>query len=268
MTEYTPTRFMLPTSHYDAEKADKAVRFFENLCHTKGRWAGVKFKLLPWQEQIVRDLYGTVKPNGKRQFTTAYVEIPKKNGKSELAAGVALKQLCADGEQRAEVYGCAADRQQASIVFDVAADMVMMNPALSKRCKVSRSHKRIEYLPTCSFYQVLSAEVATKHGLNVSGVVFDELHTQPNRKLFDVMTVGSGDAREQPLYFFITTAGDNLNSICYEQHKIALDIMNGKKHDPTFYPVIYGAAMDADWSDPDVWAQANPSLGSTVTLEK
>lgn len=98
------------------------------------------------------------------------------------------------------------DRQQATIVFDVAADMVRMCPALSKRVKILTSQKRIIYAPTNSFYQVLSAEAYSKHGFNISGVVFDELHTQPNRKLFDVMTKGSGDARMQPLYFLITTA--------------------------------------------------------------
>ena len=100
--------------------------FIESLCHTKGTWAGKPFELIDWQEQIIRDLFGTLKPNGYRQFNTAYVEIPKKMGKSELAAAVALLLCCGDGEERAEVYGCAADRQQATIVFDVAADMVRM----------------------------------------------------------------------------------------------------------------------------------------------
>ena len=162
-------------------------------------------------------------------------------GKSELAAAVALLLTCGDGEERGEVYGCAADRQQASIVFEVAADMVRMCPALNKRVKILASQKRIVYQSTNSFYQVLSAEAYSKHGFNIHGVVFDELHTQPNRKLFDVMTKGSGDARTQPLYFLITTAGTDTNSICYETHQKAKDIIEGRKIDPTFYPVIYGA---------------------------
>ena len=222
---YVPTRFMAETSHYDKDKADYAVNFIQLLSHTKGTWAGKKFELIPWQEQIIRDVFGVVKENGYRQFNTAYIEIGKKNGKSELAAAVALYLLCADGEQRAEIYGCASDRQQASIVFEVAADMVRMCPALNRRCKILASQKRIHYLPTNSFYQVLSAEAYSKHGFNIHGVVFDELHTQPNRKLFDVMTKGSGDARMQPLYFLITTAGTDTNSICYETHEKALDIM-------------------------------------------
>ena len=266
--KYQPTKFMLPTSHYDKSKADYAVTFIECLKHTKGRWAGKDFKLIDWQEEIIRDLFGIVKDTGYRQFNTAYIEIPKKMGKSELAAAVALLLTCGDGEERAEVYGCAADRQQATIVFDVAADMVRMSPALSKRVKILASQKRMIYKPTNSFYQVLSAEAYSKHGFNIHGVVFDELHTQPNRKLFDVMTKGSGDARTQPLYFLITTAGTDTKSICYETHQKAVDILEGRKTDPTFYPVIYGADREDDWTDEQVWHKANPSLGITVPIEK
>ena len=266
--EYIPNRFTLEDSYYDEEMANFAVTFIEQLCHTKGTWAGKKFKLLDWQEQIIRDLFGTLKPNGYRQFNTAYIEIPKKNGKSELAAAVALLLCCGDGEQRAEIYGCAADRGQATVVFDVAADMVRMCPALNKRCKILTSQKRILFTPTNSFYQVLSAEAYSKHGFNIHGVVFDELHTQPNRKLFDVMTKGSGDARMQPLYFLITTAGTDTNSICYETHQKAKDILEGRKIDPTFYPVIYGAGEDEDWTDPRVWLKSNPSLGETIGMDK
>jgi phage terminase large subunit-like protein len=259
---------MAEDSVYDKAAADYAVSFIEALKHTKGIWAGKPFDLIDWQEQIIRDVFGVLKPNGYRQFNTAYVEIPKKNGKSELAAAVALLLTCGDGEQRAEVYGCAADRQQASIVFEVAADMVRMSPALSKRVKLLASTKRIIYLPTNSFYQVLSAEAYSKHGFNVHGVVFDELHTQPDRRLYDVMTKGSGDARAQPLFFLITTAGTDTQSICYEVHQKAEDILEGRKTDSTFYPVIYGAAEEDDWTSPKVWKKANPSLGITIGSDK
>lgn len=146
LKNYKPTKFKAKDSYYDKEYADFAVAFIESLCHTKGTWAGKRFELMDWQEQIIRDLFGTLKPNGYRQFNTAYIEIPKKQGKSELAAAVALLLTCGDGEQRAEVYGAAADRQQASIVFDVAADMVRMCPALSKRVKILASQKRIIYI--------------------------------------------------------------------------------------------------------------------------
>ena len=626
LKDYKPTRFMAPDSHYDKAAADYAVAFIESLCHTKGKWAGKPFELIDWQERIVRDIFGVIKPNGYRQFNTAYIEIPKKAGKSELAAAIALLLTCGDGEQRAEVYGCAADRQQAAICYSVASDMVRYCPALAKRVKILDSVKRMVYLPTGGVYQVLSSEVNcvasdtvfqlndgslkradelhggdivlayngltpvfdevvsaveqkpspalevlthhnraitvseehpfykmlvgrrrvdlthvydwteaagltkgdrvavalgwpterrqseispleawalgawagdgdcthfrfinpdtpvieklrefigtlgcglrseystrqketgkeayqqpiehiltglgkrrksparewvrqhygqesraktktipdciwrgnaetwaaflagyidtdgcvtdsaetkigcsicsvspemtkgcqilfarlginasvvskytvrvsgkiqlkrlketimsymvhkkkrqrlmdipepyhtrrsqesdkvisikslgeqktiavelkqysthatnglvthnSKHGFNTSGVVMDELHAQPNRKLYDVMLRGSGDARMQPLFFIITTAGDNQNSICWEVHCKAKDLLEGRKHDPTFYPVIYGADEGDDWSDPKVWAKANPSLGITFGIDK
>ena len=268
LKNYKPTKFMAEGSHYDKAQADYVVAFIECLCHTKGRWAGKPFYLMPWQEQIVRDIFGTLKADGHRQFTTAYIEIPKKNGKSELAAAIALYLLFGDGEASPEVYGAAADRAQASIVMDVAATMTKMTPALSKRSKILTANKRIICNTNNGFYQVLSAEVGTKHGLNVSGLVLDEVHAQPNRKLYDVLTKGSGDAREQPLYFLITTAGNDQNSICWELHEKARDILEGRKVDPTFLPIIYGADPSEDWTDPEVWKKANPSLGETITMDK
>ncbi|MGQ7545422.1 terminase large subunit [Streptococcus suis] len=265
---YEPSPFMLPTSHYDKAKADRAVTFINNLSHTKGKWAGKRFDLLPWQEQIVRDLFGIVKEDGNRQFLTAYIEIPKKNGKSELAAAIALYLLYADNEASAEVYGAACDRNQASIVFDVAKQMVQMSRPLEKRSKIMGATKRIVNYSNAGFYQVLSAETGTKHGLNVSGLVFDEIHAQPNRHLYDVLTKGSGDAREQPLFFIITTAGTDRNSICYELHTKALDILNGRKKDTSFYPVVYGLSDEDDWNDEANWHKANPSLGHTIGIDR
>lgn len=253
---------------FNPDLAQRAITFINMLKHTKGEWYGKNFDLLPWQTKIISDVFGTVKSNGYRQYNTAYVEIPKKQGKSELAAAVALYLLAGDGEWGAEVYGCAADRQQASIVFDVACQMVEQCPALKKRIKPIISQKRLVYLPLNSFYQVLSAESYTKHGLNVHGVIFDELHAQPNRALYDVMLHGSGDARKQPLFFLITTAGTDRNSICWEVHSKAKDILDGRKHDKSFYPVIYGADDDDDWGDEKVWYKANPSLGITVDIDK
>ncbi|MBR0076169.1 MAG: terminase large subunit [Synergistaceae bacterium] len=265
---YIPSKFMLPTSHYEKKLADRAVKFIQNLEHTKGSWAGEKFYLLSWQEQIIRDLFGIVDNKGRRQFRTAYIEIPKKNGKSELAAAVALYLLYADREPSAEVYGAASDRQQASIVFDVANQMVQACPALLKRSKIMGAVKRIVNFDNAGFYQVLSSESFTKHGLNVSGLIFDELHSQPTRALYDVLTKGSGDARTQPLFFLITTAGTDRNSICFELHQKANDILEGRKSDSSFYPVIYGLKPDEDWRDERNWYKANPSLGYTIEIDR
>lgn len=268
LKRYKPTQFMLPTSHYDKAKADRAVTFIENLCHTKGKWAGKRFWLLPWQEQLIRDIFGIVKPDGNRQFRTAFVEICKKVGKSELAAAIALYLLYADNEPSAEVYGAAADRQQASIVFDVARQMVEMSPALMKRSKLMAATKRIVNYGNAGFYQVLSAEAGSKHGFSISGLVFDEIHTQPNRQLYDVLTKGSSDARQNPLHFIITTAGTDRHSIAYELHTKAVDILEGRRVDPTFYPVVYGLKDDEDWEDEANWYKVNPSLGYTVDIER
>ena len=270
LKDYKPSRFMLDSSHYDKDKADMAVEFIEGLKHTKGKWEGKPFFLLPWQEQIIRDIFGIVDKDGLRQFRQAYVEIPKKNGKSELAAAIALYLLFFDDEPNAEVYGAASDTKQASIVFEVATDMVKYSKALSRRCDIQESYRQIELKVGTNGgkYQVLSADIGTKHGLNISGLIFDELHAQKNRKFFDVLTKGSGDAREQPLFFYITTAGDTTESICYELHSKAKAILEGKKKDPSFYAVIYGLEKEDDYTLEENWKKANPSLGQTIKLDR
>ena len=163
------------------DKAIHAIKFIETLCtHTKGKWAGVKFRLLPWQYTLIWELFGTCKENGKRQYRTCYVEIPKKNGKTELGASIALLTLCGDGEQGAEIYSAAADKEQAGLMYAVAAQMVRNNPTLSSRLQVKDSVKRIIDYKSNSFYCALSSESFTKHGINPSDILFDELHAQPN----------------------------------------------------------------------------------------
>ena len=191
--------FLLAGAMFSDTKANRAVQFFESLKHTKGQFSGQPFILLDWEKQIIRDVYGTLRDDGTRQYKYVYVEIPKKNGKSELAAGAALYQLFADGEKNGEIYGCAADKDQAALVFDVAVDMVDQVPALKKRARFNLSTKKITDRKSGSTYKVMSAEAYTKHGLNLSACVFDELHAQPNRDLWDVMTFGAGDARRQPI---------------------------------------------------------------------
>lgn len=259
---------LIGAAMFSEARADRAVRFFEMLRHTKGQFAGQPFTLLPWERTIIRDVYGTIRENGARQYKYVYVEIPKKNGKSELAAGAALYHLFADGERNGEVYGCAADKEQASLVFDVAVDMIDQIPALKKRAKLNLSTKLVTDRVSGSFYKVVSAEAYTKHGLNASAVIFDELHAQPNRALWDVMTFGAGDARLQPIWWVITTAGDDPDrvSVGWEQHEYAARILAGEIVDPTWYPVIYSYDGDDIYNE-DNWALANPSLGTTIKVE-
>jgi len=250
-------------------RAEKVKKFIRLLKHTKGKWAGVPFDLLAWEDEIIEAVFGTLKKDGTRRYNTAYVEIPKKNGKSELAAAIALYMLCADEEWAAEVYGCAAERQQASLVFDVAVDMVDQCPKLRESIRPVLSVKRLVYLPTKSFYQVCSAEAYTKHGLNVHACIFDELHAQPNRSLYDVMTKESGAARTQPLNFVITTAGDDPDrqTIGWEIHQKSLDVLSGVKKIPNWYAKIYGVGEDEDWTDEANWIKANPAVGHNLNME-
>ena len=248
--------------------ANRAVRFFESLKHTKGQFSGQPFTLLPWEREIIRTVYGTLKADGTRQYKFVYVEIPKKNGKSELAAGAALYQLFADGEKSGEIYGCAADRDQASLVFNVAVEMIHQAPALATRAKILESTHKIIDKVSKSVYKAESAEAYTKHGLNLSACIFDELHAQPNRNLWDVMTFGAGDARRQPIWWIITTAGDDPDrvSVGWEQHEDAGKIAAGEIIDTTWYVAIYGYEGEDIYNEEN-WVLANPSLGHTFTIE-
>lgn len=255
------TRRWKPRNKAEREAADRAVSFIRGLTHTKGVWARRPFDLRAWQEhEIIRPLFGTLRADGKRQYRTAYVEVPRKNGKSELAAAVALYLLFRDGEHGAEIYGAASDRDQASLVFDVAAQMVRQSPVLMENCQIKDSVKRIVRHERGSFYRAIPADAAGSHGFNASGIIFDELHTQPNRDLWDVLTTSTG-AREQPLTFAITTAGYDRESICYEQHDYAHKILTGAVDDSSFFAYIRSAPEEADWRDEKVWKRCNPALG-------
>lgn len=260
--DYKKYRLTTPRCKIDQAAADKAVQFFQGyLQHTKGPCAKKPFILAPWQEHdIIRPLLGTLNPDGSRQYRTAYIELAKKNGKSEIAAGVALYFLLADREMGGEVYSAAADKGQASIVFGVAAQMVRQNAKLTSRCKIIDSTKRITVQKTASFYGAVSADAFTKHGVNPSAVIFDELHAQPNRLLWDVFT-SSSDTRKQPLVIAITNAGYDTHSICYEQHDYALKVIRGVIKDPTFFAYICTVPEDEDWTDERLWHAVNPALG-------
>lgn len=250
----------------DKTAADRAVGFYESLKYTKGEWRGQPSKLLPWERKIVRDVFGTLRPDGTRQYRVLYIEVPKKQGKSDFGADTALKLLAADDEKAPEVYSAASDRDQAAIVYNIAREKVEMSPSLSERCKTIDSVRRIVNYHNSGFYRVLSAEHHTKHGFNISGLVFDELHTQPNRQLFDVLTQGSGAARRQPLFVYLTTAGIDRNSICWEVHEKAVQIIKGIRNDPEFYAVIYSLEDEEDWEKESNWRRVNPSIGVTINI--
>ena len=262
---------------FDPAAASRAVEFFPLfLKHRKGKWAGTPLRLESWQTEIISALFGEKQRCGPkckkaqcaglhpRRYRTLYLEVPRKNGKSTLAAGIALLLLYADNEAGAEVYSAAADRQQAHVVFDLAHGMAAGDEDLAK---VSEFYRRSIVVPsTASSYRVLSADVATKHGLNVSGVVVDELHAQPTRDLVDVLTTGTG-SRDQPLTILITTAGEDVGSVCWEYHEYAQAVIAGEIRDDSFLPVLFSADESDDWRVLDTWKKANPNLGVSVNLE-
>lgn len=252
---------------FDKEAADKAVEFFSRwLKHQKGEFAGRPLKLDKWQaDEIIRPVFGFKRKDGTRKIRTCYVEIPRKNGKTTIAAGVGLYLLFADNEPGGEIYSAASDREQAAIAFDLAKSMVSGEPALQKRSQVFR--RSIVVPGSASSYKVISADAGTKHGFNAHGVIFDEVHAQPNRELYDVLHTSTG-ARRQPLEFLITTAGIyDPESIAWQLHSYAERVLSGEVDDPSFHAVIYGAPREADYRDPKVWAAANPGMGISVKAD-
>lgn len=251
--------------YFDLDAANHVCEFFERFLQlSKGQWAGQPFQLMKWQsEEFLMPLFGWKNHDGTRRFRIGYVEIPKKNGKSGLCSGISLYLAGADGEPGAEVYNAAADRQQADIVFSESRNMVKVSRQLSKYAKVTDSKKRIDFPATNSYIRVISSEAYTAEGLNIHGLVFDELHAQKTRELWDALRYG-GAARRQPLLLSITTAGWDTTSICFEQHEYAKKVLSGDIEDTSFFALIYAAGKDDDPLDPKTWEKANPSFGVTI----
>jgi phage terminase large subunit-like protein len=251
---------------FEPEQAKRVCDWFPRFCsHSKGQFAGQKFQLLDYQvELILRPLFGWVRASdGTRRFRKAFIEIPKKNGKTQLIAGLALYMLLADSEPGAEVYVAAADREQARILFRAASAMVEASPALQKRVIVYRN-QIVRRDDATAFFQVLSADASTKHGPNIHCLIIDELHAQPDRELFETLTRGI-IARRQPLILLITTAGDDDESICFEEYEYAKRVLSGSIQDETHLPVIFEADTKADWTLPATWYAVNPGLGHTIS---
>jgi len=248
--------------HFVQAKADAAFAFFSQaLQHSKGKWAGQPFELQPWQKAIVGNLIGWQRADGTRRYRSAYIEVARKNGKSTLIAGLALWSLLASGENSPEVYCCASSRDQAAIVGDACKAMIRACPALSSVLEIYRN--TITCAKNNGKIEILSADAGTKHGKSPSCIIYDELHTAPNRDLWDAMQTGVG-ARQEPLSIAITTAGHDKHSLCYQQREFAEKVRSGTVVDRSHLPVLFGADKDADWKSPAVWRAANPNLGVSV----
>lgn len=252
---------------FDVRKAHRACAFIEKLPHIKGKWAGKKIHLEPWQVFIVTTVFGWVDANGLRRFKTVYIEVPRKNAKSTLSSAIALYCLVADGEAGAEVYSAATTRDQARIVWRDAKRMVDRCKGLRQRFKVETSAHSIYSEQSASAFFALSRDQGGNlDGLNVHCAVIDELHAHKTRDVFDVIETATG-AREQPLLWLITTAGFNRAGICYEQRIYITKILNASHVDEEYFGIIYSLDKDDDWTDPNVWQKANPNWGVSVNPE-
>jgi phage terminase large subunit-like protein len=247
--------------------------FEEILVHTKGRWARTPFILAPWQrDEIIRPLFGRQRWDAEtgrwvRQYRIAWLELARKNGKSELLAGIALILLCADDEEAAEVYGAARDRDQARKVYDVAERMVLLSPTLRRRLTVRSHEKRIIDDRTGSYYTVIAADAAGNLGHTPHGALLDEVIAQPDRSLWDALRTGMG-TRTQPLMVAATTAGNDPTSFAAAEHDYCLRVANHPSLDPTRFVFIRNTPKDADWTDERLWSHANPALGDFLSLQQ
>ena len=290
---------------FDQSEADRVAGFFGHLKQSKGRWAGRAIELMPWQEFVLGAVFGWRAQTGQcaacgswyrvdeggrvacilcgtvespfesepvetrwlRRFRKAYVEIARKNTKTTTGAGVGLYLLDFDGEPGAEVYAAATKRDQAKICWTEAARMVRQNPRLSGRIREIESRANLNVLTTGSKFEALGADSDTIDGLNPSGAIIDEVHAHRDGRLIDKLETAVG-AREQPLFFYITTAGVPGESVYDETHRYAAQVVEGVVDDDTWFVYIATLDPEDDWTDPAVYRKANPSLGVTVQLEE
>lgn len=241
-------------------RADKVINFVCQLTHTSGLFAGQLFQLRDWQKDIIRDMYEPVNDQGFRIVRTTFLTMPRKNGKTELAAALVLYHLFGDGEVGAQVYSAAADKEQAALIFNVAAAMIRNDSELEQMLNIIESKKRIVHHESGSFYQALSSESKTKHGFSASAIIYDELAQAPNRELWDVLTTSTG-ARAQPMTMVISTMSVDRNSIMYELYDYACKVRDKVVDDETYLPIIYQAPENIDPWDEKEWYKCNPALG-------
>jgi phage terminase large subunit-like protein len=276
---------------FSAKRAAKAVNFIEKATvHTKSAWSGKPFTMTPWQkgrawqdenglwrtDGIVTPLFGTMKysPLYKqwvRQFSMAWLECARKNGKSELMAALGLYLLIFDGEYSGEVYSAASDRYQAAMVFDVARDMILLSPMLRRmknkgELQIIDSQKRILYAPTRSIYRVIAADAAGNLGANPSAVLFDEVLAQPDERLWDYLRQGFG-TRPQPLLVAVTTAGPSRESFAYAEHEFSIRVAEDPQLDPSRFVYMAFVAAGVDWLDETHWPEANPGLNDFLNID-
>lgn len=255
---------------WDGEAAAQAVEFFPALLShpddSASTLAGDPFVLRQWQKDYVATLYGWKRPNGQRRYKESLYATPRKNGKSCLLSGLALYGLAGESKFSAQIYSAAMDREQAGLIYQMAARMVRQNPLLEEILNPIDSTKRITYRQTGSFYAARSGDSGAAHGTKPYMVLFDELHTQRDRRLYDNLRSGQG-ASPNSLFLSISTAGWDRESICFETWRYARAVRDGQHRDPYFLPLLYEIADGEDWKDEKVWQRVNPNLGVSIGLD-
>lgn len=252
--------------HFDRAAAEHAVQFFGLLKHSKGEWSGQPFEPSAWQQFVLWSLFGWKRADGLRRFRTAFVEVPRKNGKSTLSAGIGLYLMTADGEPGAEIYSAATKRDQAKLSWQEAQRMVAASPALTRLVRHWRSSDSLVMEGTASKFVPLGADADTMDGLNVHGAIIDELHAHKTSAVVDVLDTATG-ARRQPLIFEITTAGFDRESVCYSHYTYSRQVLTGAIQDDAWFAFVAESDEGDDWQDEATWAKANPNLGVSVKLD-
>lgn len=250
--------------YFDEQAAKIAIAFSRLLKHSKGEWAETPLILEPWQQFVFWNIFGWKRKDGTRRFRTAILEIARKNGKTTMAAALGLFLLVADGEPGAEIYSAATKRDQARISHSEATRMAKSSPQVRREVTIFRDS--IHIADTASKFEPLGADANTLDGLNVHGVIVDEIHAHKSRDLWDILETATG-ARRQPLMFGISTAGFDRQSLFFSQHQYTQKILEQIIEDDTWFGMIYAIDEDDDWQDESVWVKANPNLGVSKKLD-
>ena len=246
--------------HFDRKSAQRAINFIQKLKHTKGEWAGQRFRLEPWQQFVLWNIFGWKNADGTRRFRYSYIEIARKNGKTALSAGVGLYMLFADGESRPEVYSAATVKDQAKICF---ADAVEIVKATELKNYLTPYRNSIVYELKGGTMKPLSSDYGTHDGLNPSCGIIDEFHAHKDSGMFDVIKSAFG-ARKQPLMFIITTAGFNKSGACYAYRENVIKVLRGINRDDTLFGIIYTQDTKEEWDKEEMWLKSNPNLGVSL----
>lgn len=249
--------------YFDKRAAMRTIRFIEKLKHTKGEWAGQRFRLEPWQQFVLWNIFGWKNADGMRRFRYAYIEIARKNGKTALSAGIGLYMLFADGESRPEVYSAATVKDQAKICFSDAVEIVK---ATDLKNYLTPYRNSIVYELKGGTMKPLSSDYGTHDGLNPSCGIIDEFHAHKDSGMFDVIKSAFG-ARRQPLMFIITTAGFDKSGVCYAYRENVIKVLRGVNEDDSLFGIIYTLDDKSEWDDPTMWIKANPNLGVSLSAD-